>query len=84
MRGRDPSLVLEGAGKVPGGLSKCIAQPDRRLAIGEAVKAARPGDTVLITGKGHESVQVVGEEIKPFDDVVVAKEWLEQLTGSVD
>jgi len=42
--------------------------PDRRAAIDLALAAARPGDAVLIAGKGHEDYQVVGTERRHFDD----------------
>jgi UDP-N-acetylmuramoyl-L-alanyl-D-glutamate--2,6-diaminopimelate ligase len=41
---------------------------DRREAIQLAVAIARPGDTVLIAGKGHEDYQIVGREKFPFSD----------------
>jgi len=40
------------------------------------VELARPGDLVLIAGKGHETYQVVGDRTLPFDDVFVAREAL--------
>jgi UDP-N-acetylmuramoyl-L-alanyl-D-glutamate--2,6-diaminopimelate ligase len=45
-----------------------LAVPDRREAIALAVAAARPGDAVLVAGKGHEDVQIVGTERRPLDD----------------
>ncbi|MFW6050315.1 MAG: UDP-N-acetylmuramoyl-L-alanyl-D-glutamate--2,6-diaminopimelate ligase [Myxococcota bacterium] len=48
-------------------------EPDRREAIALAVAAARPGDTLLIAGKGHETDQIVGTEKRPFDDRVEAR-----------
>jgi UDP-N-acetylmuramoyl-L-alanyl-D-glutamate--2,6-diaminopimelate ligase len=50
--------------------------PDRHHAIATAVMAAKPGDTVLIAGKGHEKVQVIGQRREPFDDVAEAKNAL--------
>jgi UDP-N-acetylmuramoyl-L-alanyl-D-glutamate--2,6-diaminopimelate ligase len=46
---------------------------DRSDAIGCAVGLAGPSDIVVIAGKGHEKMQVVGSEELPFDDVVVAQ-----------
>ena len=50
--------------------------PDRRAAIAKAIELARPGDLVLVAGKGHEKFQVVGTQVLPFDDVEVAREAL--------
>jgi UDP-N-acetylmuramoyl-L-alanyl-D-glutamate--2,6-diaminopimelate ligase len=49
---------------------------DRREAIAEALKRARPKDVVLIAGKGHETVQVFDGHEEPFDDRLVARELL--------
>jgi UDP-N-acetylmuramoyl-L-alanyl-D-glutamate--2,6-diaminopimelate ligase len=45
-----------------------VVEPDRRAAIELAVACARPGDAVLIAGKGHEATQLVGAERRHFDD----------------
>jgi UDP-N-acetylmuramoyl-L-alanyl-D-glutamate--2,6-diaminopimelate ligase len=51
---------------------------DRRAAIAAAIEAARPGDVVVIAGKGHERGQEFAGGVKvPFDDVAVARELLE-------
>jgi UDP-N-acetylmuramoyl-L-alanyl-D-glutamate--2,6-diaminopimelate ligase len=50
---------------------------DRRAAIHAAVAAARPGDLVMVLGKGAETGQQVGAETRPFDDREVAGEALE-------
>lgn len=50
--------------------------PDRRRAIAYALAEARPGDVVLIAGKGHEAIQVIGDHAVPFDDRLVASELL--------
>jgi UDP-N-acetylmuramoyl-L-alanyl-D-glutamate--2,6-diaminopimelate ligase len=41
---------------------------DRRAAIQAAAVHARPGDVVLVAGKGHEDHQIIGEQKFPFDD----------------
>lgn len=81
-RGEDPLAIIEAI--LPGleraGLSRLAAAqarsgargyavvPDRREAIDLALGAARPGDAVLIAGKGHEKYQIVGAERRHFDD----------------
>jgi UDP-N-acetylmuramoyl-L-alanyl-D-glutamate--2,6-diaminopimelate ligase len=49
-----------------------IVEPDRARAIARAVALARPGDVVLVAGKGHESVIEIGDSRVPFDDRRVA------------
>ena len=49
---------------------------DRRAAIRDALAWARPGDTVVIAGKGHETYQIIGSEVLPCDDRAVAREIL--------
>jgi UDP-N-acetylmuramoyl-L-alanyl-D-glutamate--2,6-diaminopimelate ligase len=51
---------------------------DRRQAIEQAVRTAKPGDLVIIAGKGHEKYQVIGDRTLPFDDVEVARAALAQ------
>jgi UDP-N-acetylmuramoyl-L-alanyl-D-glutamate--2,6-diaminopimelate ligase len=55
------------------------AELDRRRAIDELVRNAKPGDTVLIAGKGHETYQEFEDTVVPFDDRAHAKETLERL-----
>ena len=49
---------------------------DRGHAIAKAIELARPGDLVLVAGKGHEKYQVIGARSFPFDDVAVARDAL--------
>ncbi len=57
-------------------------EPDRREAIRIALAAARPGDTVVIAGKGHEAYQLVAGQRLPFDDRAVVRELLATIRGS--
>lgn len=52
--------------------------PDRKEAIGVAVKQATAGDVILIAGKGHETYQIIGSEVYDFDDRLVAREAIEE------
>jgi UDP-N-acetylmuramoyl-L-alanyl-D-glutamate--2,6-diaminopimelate ligase len=69
-RSEDPaairSEVLAGARSVPG--PQVLEVGDRREAIAAAVRAARPGDAVLIAGKGHEQGQEIAGVVQPFSD----------------
>lgn len=51
---------------------------DRRAAIEFALSQARSGDTVLIAGKGHEHYQEVNGTRSPFNDLDVARDWLQR------
>ena len=56
---------------------------DRALAISTAIKALRPGDALIIAGKGHETYQTVGTESRPFDDTDAARAVVSSLLGEV-
>jgi UDP-N-acetylmuramoyl-L-alanyl-D-glutamate--2,6-diaminopimelate ligase len=54
---------------------------DRGAAIATAVAALGPGDVLVIAGKGHESGQIVGGQVLPFDDRDVARTAISKLAG---
>jgi UDP-N-acetylmuramoyl-L-alanyl-D-glutamate--2,6-diaminopimelate ligase/murE/murF fusion protein len=58
-----------------------VVEPDRSSAIRLGIMASKPGDTVLIAGKGHETYQIIGETSVAFDDREKAKGALEELGG---
>ena len=60
----------------------CRVELDRRRAIQEIIRMARPGDIVLIAGKGHETYQEFEDTVVPFDDRIYAAESLENLGWS--
>jgi UDP-N-acetylmuramoyl-L-alanyl-D-glutamate--2,6-diaminopimelate ligase len=55
----------------------CVVEADRRKAIAIAIREAKPGDIVLLAGKGHEKVQIFAHETVAFDDVAEAARVLE-------
>ena len=55
--------------------------PHRREAIAAALALARPGDAVLLAGKGHETYQEVGEERRPLDERAVVAAWFDRGPG---
>ena len=59
-----------------------VAEPDRARAIRLALESARPGDIVLLAGKGHEKEQVLRDQTIPFDDAEVAAAALRDGVGA--
>ena len=72
-RGEDPLAIIEAVQAGMASTAGLTVEPDRRAAIARAIDEAAPGDVVVIAGKGHETVQVVGEATVPFDDRVEAR-----------
>ncbi|HEV8679432.1 MAG TPA: UDP-N-acetylmuramoyl-L-alanyl-D-glutamate--2,6-diaminopimelate ligase [Stellaceae bacterium] len=77
-------------GEAPGDIRRAIlaAAPkareigDRRDAIAVAIGELRRGDVLVLAGKGHETGQIIGSDILPFDDAVVAREVLAATGGA--
>jgi UDP-N-acetylmuramoyl-L-alanyl-D-glutamate--2,6-diaminopimelate ligase len=72
-RSEDPAAIraamLAGAFEVPDGQrGEVVEVGDRRAAIAHAVASARPGDVVVVAGKGHETGQEVAGVVHPFSD----------------
>ena len=82
-RTEDPQAIID---DILGGVDddyrdRIVADPDRRSAMRTALGAARPGDIVVIAGKGHETTQDLGGEIIDFDDRAVARSLLQDIFG---
>jgi UDP-N-acetylmuramoyl-L-alanyl-D-glutamate--2,6-diaminopimelate ligase len=77
-RTEPPDQILDDllAGLVRPALAR--VEPDRALAIEAALADARPGDAVLIAGKGRRTFQIFADRAEPFDDAAVARRWLRQ------
>ncbi|MDE2339580.1 MAG: UDP-N-acetylmuramoyl-L-alanyl-D-glutamate--2,6-diaminopimelate ligase, partial [Alphaproteobacteria bacterium] len=70
-RSEDPAAIRKAIlHKVPG----ASEIGDRRAAIAQALKSAKAGDIVLVAGKGHETGQIIGSIVRPFDDAAVLRE----------
>jgi UDP-N-acetylmuramyl-tripeptide synthetase len=82
-RNEEPADILDGilAGMGGEGDGRAVIhrEVDRRGAIAYAVRCARPGDTVVIAGKGHENYQILKDRTIHFDDVEVAREEIGRL-----
>ena len=84
-RSEDPRAIMAEA--IPGLERSGVefeAEADRRAAIDRAIRRARPGDIVVLAGKGHERVQVIGSASLPFDDREVARGALRNLGYDLD
>ncbi|WP_420899378.1 UDP-N-acetylmuramoyl-L-alanyl-D-glutamate--2,6-diaminopimelate ligase [Paracoccus haematequi] len=80
-RTEDPAAiraaVMEGAGP------EATEIPDRAEAILRGVDALLPGDALLICGKGHETGQIIGTDVYPFDDAEQASVAVAALDGKI-
>lgn len=80
-RSEDPAAiraeVMAGAGP------EAIEVGDRAEAILRGVDALQPGDALLIAGKGHETGQIIGNDIYPFDDAEQASVAVAALDGKI-
>ena len=70
-RNEDPAKIRR---EVLAGAPGACEIGGRRQAIAAALAEARTGDIVLLAGKGHETGQIVGDQLLPFDDAQVARE----------
>ncbi len=70
-RSEDPALIRSAIMAAAPGATEVSG---RREAIAEAIRIAREGDIVLVAGKGHETGQIIGDKVLPFDDALVARE----------
>jgi UDP-N-acetylmuramoyl-L-alanyl-D-glutamate--2,6-diaminopimelate ligase len=78
-RSEDPGAIIAEVLAGVGNPAGWAVEPDRRLAIRHAIATARPGDAILILGKGHERGQDLAGVVHPFDDLEVAAEELAAL-----
>jgi UDP-N-acetylmuramoyl-L-alanyl-D-glutamate--2,6-diaminopimelate ligase len=85
-RSEDPEAIIAEilTGTERGADAHVRSNADRAEAIAEALELARPGDVVVIAGKGHEQGQELAGGVKiPFDDVTVAREALRRVSAPI-
>ncbi len=70
-RSEDPAKIRAG---IMAGAPGAIEVAGRKDAIARALETASAGDIVLLAGKGHETGQIIGTRVLPFDDALVARE----------
>jgi UDP-N-acetylmuramoyl-L-alanyl-D-glutamate--2,6-diaminopimelate ligase len=80
-RTEDPEAILD---DLAAGLAGAAYErvTDRHAAIRNALRHARPGDTVVLAGKGHETYQIVGSEKRPFDERIIVTDCLAEMGAS--
>ena len=70
-RSEDPATIRA---DILAGAASAIEVAGRKDAIARALEMAASGDIILLAGKGHETGQIVGDRVLPFDDALVARE----------
>lgn len=81
-RTEDPQAIIDDIVSGMGsGAGRFEVEADRRAAIASAIAQAKPGDSILVAGKGHEDYQLVGDQVLSFDDRIVAAEELRRAFG---
>src|SRR5690606_38265941 len=74
-RSEDPERIIDDivADMPPESYRRCV---DREEGIRRLLGEARPGDLVLLAGKGHETYQIIGTEYRPFDERAIVQKVL--------
>jgi len=68
-RSEDGAAIILAIAAGLGNPASARVERDRAAAIAGAIASGRPGDVVVIAGKGHEDYQIVGDDVRPFSDV---------------
>ncbi len=78
-RSEDPDAIIAAVLRGVPDDGRTVVEADRRTAIRRAIREAGPNDVIVIAGKGHETGQIVGADVRPFDDRIEAREALESI-----
>ena len=77
-RGEDPAEIRR---QILAGCAGGREAGDRAEAIHAAAAELQPGDVLVIAGKGHETGQIVGDQVRPFDDAEIARQAVPDAAG---
>jgi UDP-N-acetylmuramoyl-L-alanyl-D-glutamate--2,6-diaminopimelate ligase len=83
-RSEDPMAIIDEilSGVGDGDRDRVEIEPDRAAAIRLGISLAEPGDMVIVAGKGHETYQLIGDRVLPFDDREVVRAILLERTAT--
>jgi len=81
-RSEDPLAIIAEVRAGVADPDALLVEPDRRAAIAETLSRARPGDVVVVAGKGHEPTQVMADSVVDFDDRAVVRDELARIRGT--
>ena len=74
-RSEAPDAIIEAIAAGVGAHASLRREVDRARAIQLALAEAAPDDVIVIAGKGHEQIQILGNQTLPFSDVAVVRQW---------
>ncbi len=82
-RTESPRAIIDAIVAGMTGAATQVVRVQREKAIRHAVRIAKPGDVILVAGKGHETYQIIGRKQSPFDDREVVRRCFDELRGGV-
>ena len=89
-RTEDPQAIIRDIlSGMSGGGAEAHVEPDRRAAIAWALEQGRPGDVIVLAGKGHETYQEIDGVQHPMDEREIIADWFarteerQKMTGKV-
>ena len=81
-RSEDADSIIQQMAAGVSSTCKTVVDADRQSAICHAIQSASAGDVVLIAGKGHETTQISGDDVQPFDDRIVARRAIAEVMSA--
>ncbi|MGB9111162.1 MAG: UDP-N-acetylmuramoyl-L-alanyl-D-glutamate--2,6-diaminopimelate ligase [Acidimicrobiales bacterium] len=78
-RSEDPQQIVDDIRAGMSGRAQVVVELDRRKAILDTLRSTRPGDVVVVAGKGHETTQEFSDRTIPFDDREIVRGELDRL-----